>query len=207
MKSRCQVLSALVFLLIIACAVQPAAASGPQDHQVSVVDLRGDVVAGGQLRLYIQPGPAATRSLRIFSEPSHTLLAVVIDTQFAKQPQGKALLQEQKGMAVAVTDLPEGQPALQVPGRPAGDDRIAVHVIGMSGEEELAADALVGAGPFHFSTAFVDGGPKAGGGIRHCCQGGPCTEMCTECGTPAFTCCLTDSCCDIFCGWAGTCCQ
>ncbi len=194
-------------VLFIVYAVQPAAAGEPQDHQVSVVDLRGDVVAGGQLRLYIQPGQAATKSLRIFSEPSHTLLAVVIDTEFARQAQGKSLLEEQKGAAVAVTDLPEGQPALQVDGRPAGDDRVAVYVTGASGEEELAADALVGNGPFHFSTAFVDGGPKAGGGIRHCCQGGPCTEMCAECGTPAFTCCLTDSCCDIFCGWAGTCCQ
>ena len=194
-------------LLFIVCAVQPAAAGEPQDHQVSVVDLRGDVVAGGQLRLYIQPGQAATKSLRIFSEPSHTLLAVVIDTEFAEKPQGKALLQEQKGAAVAVTDLPEGQPALQLPGRPAGDDRVAVYVTGASGEEELAADALVGDGPFHFSTAFVDGGPKTGGGIRHCCEGGPCQEMCVECGTPAFTCCLTDSCCDILCGWAGTCCQ
>lgn len=206
MKSRYEALWTLVVLLIMACAAQPAVAGGSRDHRVSVVDLRGDVVAGGQLRLYIQPGPAATRSLRIFSEPSHTLLAVVIDSGFAREPQGKALLEEQKGAAVAVTDLPEGQPALQVPGRPPGDDRVAVYVVGESGEEQLAADARVGAGPFHFSTAFVNGGPKAGGGMLQCCHGGPCGEMCAECG-PKFTCCLTDDCCKIFCGWAGTCCQ
>ncbi len=196
----------LVFLLFMVCSVPPAAAGGPQGHELAVVDLRGDVGPGGQLKLFIQPGPAATASLRIFSEPSHTLLAVVMDPGFASQPRGKALLEEQEGAAVVVTDLPQGQPALQVAGRPAGEDRIAVYVTGASGEEQLAADARVGGGAFHFSTAIVKGGTKAGGGFVHCCQGGPCTQMCIDCRSPAFTCCLTDTCCDIFCGWAGTCC-
>ncbi len=192
----------LAFLLFMVCAVPPAAAGGPQGHELAVVDLRGDVGPGGQLKLYIKPGPAATASLRIFSEPSHTLLAVVMDPGFASQPRGKALLEEQEGAAVVVTDLPQGQPALQVAGRPAGDDRIAVYVTGASGEEQLAADARVGGGAFHFSTALVEGG-----GFRHCCQGGPCGEVCTGCRAAAFTCCLTETCCEAVCGQGGSCCK
>ncbi len=193
----------MVFTMIgagLAAAADPGAGIAP------IIDLRGDVVAGNQLRLYIQPGADATRCIRIVSQPSNTVLAVVLDPEYAEQPEGKRLLDKATG-AVAVTDLPEGQPALQVPARPAGDDRIAVYVTGDSGEELLVADALVGGGAFHFSTALVEGGPKAGGGFYHCCQGGPCSNMCKTCSGVRFTCCLTDQCCQIYCDWVGNCCQ
>lgn len=196
-----------ILALVCIVSVPGLAAAGDSNAKVvPVVELRGDVAAGNQLRLYIQPGAEATRCIRIVSEPSHTVLAVVIDPDYAAQPEGKELL-DRVTAAVAVTDLPEGQPALQVSARPVADDRIAVFVTGESGEELLVADVMVGSGDFHVSTAFVDGGPKAGGGFHHCCLEGPCGQMCTDCSGPQFTCCLTDQCCHIYCGWIANCCQ
>lgn len=115
----------------------------------------------GSLTLEITPGPAATRAIRIYSEPSHTLLAIVEDSGFSSSDQGNKwrseVLADQAPRSRSVTSLPEGRPRLIIEARPTTDDRIATWVFGDwpdgSVEDRLVGDGRVGNGDFEFSIA------------------------------------------------------
>lgn len=128
--------------------------------KVDVIRVKG-YGGNGALTLELSPGPAATRAIRVYSEPSHTLLAIVEDKDFAASPQGqkwrKEVSAQQAPRAGSVTDLPEGRPRLVLDSRPTTDDRIATWVFGDwpdgSAEDRLVGDGKVGNGDFEFSIA------------------------------------------------------
>lgn len=148
-------ISLLVFLL---CSGAPIAAE--TTAKVEVIRVKG-YGSNGALTLELLPGPAATRAIRVYSEPSHTLLAIVEDKDFAASSQGQKWRNEvsakQAPRAGSVTDLPEGRPRLVLESRPASDDRIATWVFGDwpdgTAEDRLVGDGKVGNGDFEFSIA------------------------------------------------------
>lgn len=174
-----------------------------------VYSIAGDVSADGNLlTLSIKPGEVATHAIRVFSEPSHTLLVAVIDRDFGLKADAwrSSWIKVDRPLALVTTDLFDGQPRVHVTGRPKSDDRIAVYVYGSwpdgSVGETLVSDARVGQESFSFSTSIVQGEEKGGFDTYwHCCQGGSCGEMCTTCNDKAFECCLLEGCCWIECGW------
>jgi hypothetical protein len=128
--------------------------------KVDVVRVKG-YGSNGALTLEVSAGPAATRAIRVYSEPSHTLLVFVQDTEFAASSEGQKwrseVSAEQAPRAGSVTNLPEGRPRFVIEGRPATDDRIATWVFGDwpdgSAEDRLVGDGRVGNGDFEFSIA------------------------------------------------------
>lgn len=180
-----------------------------------VVAIEGELSLSGILALKLEAGPYTTKAIRIYSEPSHTLLALVTDRSFSESVEGAAwseqTLAQTMALASIITKLPEGQPLIHLQGRPEKDERIVVEVFGdwPDGSSELRtmADALVGSGDFSFSTYIETSGlEKAGIQIEHCCQGGSCKKQkCKECESFAFTCCLLPDCCWIECGHVSGC--
>lgn len=193
-----------LFLMLPAFVVASA-----DDHQTGwLITVSSDVVAGGQQRLRVTLGDCPeVVAVRVFSEPSHSLLAAAIDGRFAATLAGKEWLASVEsgspGAPLLTTQLPGADFVVQAHGRPAEDSRISVWMLGTWGNEgqgeRLVADALVGAGPFHFSAARGEGEA-----IEHCCSGFPCPRMCVTCKGPAFTCCLSP-CCEISCGHVNCC--
>ena len=118
----------------------------------------GAVLENGGYELAVEPGKLATRALRVYSEPSHTLLLVLSDTEFAGTSEGgrwRAALDE-KPMATILTELPSGEVRVQLPRRPTTDDEIAIWIYGI-GSDGFEADRLisygkVGFGGFEFSS-------------------------------------------------------
>jgi hypothetical protein len=169
-----------------------------KDPSKFVIRVKGEVTEDGQLRLFVEPGPIVTDSVRVHSEPSHTLLAVLVNRNFRQSVEGEAWLAGVKAAApdaVIVTgDLQGAKPMIQLSGRPQTDNRIAVWVRGLwpdgGDEERIIADGLVGNGDFGFS-GFL-------GSQEWCCEGPGCDEMCVTCNGHAFTCCMYPQC-EIFC--------
>jgi hypothetical protein len=109
-------------------------------RNVEVFQLRG-IPSGGRLQLTLTPGPPATKAVRVYSEPSHTLLLLVVDPDFRKSREGKAWLEKNAKAApkaTVTTELPSGRPSVEVPPLPAGDEKVAVWVFGSwpDGREE-----------------------------------------------------------------------
>lgn len=178
-------------------------------EQNLAVRLQGTLGKGGSLRLAVETGSVASRSLMVFSEPSHTLLLLVVDTEFARTEAGRdwldVLKSKSQPIVTVTTTLPNAEPLVETKGRPLSDDRIAVWVLGQDGAgkhtEMLVADAQVGNREFGFST-FID--PGTGARITHCCEGAVCGKNCVECTGPRFTCCINAppmDCCWIGCNW------
>lgn len=149
-------------------------------------------------------GEAVQHGIRVYSEPSHTLLLFAVSEEFADSPRGKAALSAARSTeahGIVTTAVPGGAPRVEVGARPEGDDRIAVWVI-QEAAEILVADGKVGAGSFSFQTiATVSDGDVhnlIGQKIRHCCNGSCGNEQCKTCQGPYFTCCYCNN---IGCGW------
>lgn len=194
--------------------------AGEEERKTSleVVRVKGQT-ANGILTLEISPGPAATRAIRIYSEPSHTLLAIMEDSKFAADEEGRQwrsqAIAEQQARSGVLTDLPAGHARLFLDSRPVTDDRIAVWVYGewpgAPAEDRLAGDAVVGVGDFEFSIAvplLTPGNPFGPNKEwTHCCYSPYCWggQTCRTCNTPYFTCCTLGICCAIDCYWVPSC--
>jgi hypothetical protein len=189
---------------------------------VDVVRIQGEEHKDGTMTLTITPGTPATRAVRVYSEPSHTLLAVMEDSKYASTEEGRQwrsqTIAEQQPRSGILTRLPGGPVQLHLDGRPVLDDRVAVWVNGnwpgVSPEERLVADAVVGHGDFGFSIAvpLLNSGDTFGGPTKeweHCCIGASCFwgggQVCRTCNTPYFTCCTLGICCSIDCYWVAAC--
>lgn len=154
MKGSVQRWTMLVGLIVV--AVSPLMADEPEGELVVAVS--GQASGEKNLALSLRFGASVTDAVRVYSEPSHTLLAAIMDQSFAETDQGQAWRSSHEDAAALVeAPLPESQPMLVIPGRPADDTRIAVWIHGdLHGDgstETLVADALVGAeSQFTFST-------------------------------------------------------
>lgn len=214
---RKALLALALCLVVVPCMAQETPVLG--------VSVQGDIISGNYLRLSVQAGPFVSHSLRVYSEPSHTLLLVAQDASYASTAEGQQWLANQKAAttpsAMITTTLPGAQPTVNIPLRPDGDNRISVWADGVwfgTRRDLQLADAMVGSSGFAFKTNLLPPEKKltglvpnaSGGGgprMQHCCSGGNCSEMCIYCSGPSFTCCLLNGCCTITCGIATECCS
>lgn len=151
--------------------------STPPSDSTLLCRVSGRTLENGQWLLSVEPGPVATRAIRIYSEPSHTRLFYVMDSRLMATLEGAAWLagiapdKVLPGMVVlgSTTQLPDGSPSAQLPARPAGDDRISVWVYGdyPSGlvQDNLVAEDVVSSSNFGFS-AYVNPMTE----YSHCCN-------------------------------------
>jgi len=187
------------------------------------IHVKGETQSNGVFMLGIETGAVVTRAMRVYSEPSHALLATVIDRAFSESLEGRAWLettQAAKAQAVATVNLANGsKPRLQALGRPSNDSRIVVWVYGITPttdgglmeSDRLYADAGVGGGDFEFSslspvnrTAVMLERSKASRGFVRAsskyvqaCQGCGTEPMC--CGLCADPCGTTANCTSFVC--------
>ncbi|HPA94762.1 MAG: hypothetical protein GX178_10265 [Acidobacteria bacterium] len=125
--------------------------------------LSGTKTPAGYLKLSLEAGPIATRAIRIYSEPSHSLLVVALDSAFRSTQEGAAwessVLQGSPDAALlTVEPLAGGQATITIAPRPEGDERIHVYVFGCwpdgTLEDRLLADAGVEQDEFTISSAL-----------------------------------------------------
>jgi hypothetical protein len=203
--------------LVQAQPTRPAAAG----HKELVVRVQGARAPGGLYQLQIEPGFAASKAIRVYSEPSHTLLAVMASNEFLTSDEGRAWLASNVPAAqlatAASSRLVHSQITVLASPRPPGDTGVALWVNGAwpdgTTADQLVADATVGTNAFGFSVYTVSDPKAASGGVRpylfsHCCSSPGCIEeQCVACTTPRFTCCLVGEpgCCWAVCGHSQDC--
>jgi len=200
----------LIVLFLAAGSI--AADTDPAPREL-IIAVKGEMDSEGVFTLLIEPGKFATKAIRIYSEPSHSLWVLLWDRDFRSSADGKlwrAKNADQIPLETAIGKLPETRPFLHVDPRPEEDTRIKVWINGDwpdgTTEDRLVADAWVGSGDFAFSGYFVDasaaGDKKGKSKIEWCCEGGDCEKTCTECTDVRFTCCVVKApdCCWIECG-------
>lgn len=194
----------LVGVICASMFLAPAFATDAGEKQL-IVNVAGKVMSESKLALSFWFGAPVSNAVRVYSEPSHTLLVAILDREFAQSAQGASWRQAQapdsNAPNVVVTTLPEGQPNLVIPAPPQGDTRVAIWVAGAwpngASDERLVSDAALEGQDFEFSTFLSESG-----GFEHCCSGGDCGTICTTCSGPAHTCCLiAPDCCRIACGF------
>lgn len=85
-----------------------------------------------QLWLDISTGPVVTNALRVYSDPSHTLVAVIVDSAFSQTVEGqKWLASFPKGNAVILfVKLPLASVSIRVPDFPSADEGLRLWVNG-----------------------------------------------------------------------------
>jgi hypothetical protein len=212
------VLSSLLLSQLVQAQPTRPPAAGTKEL---VVRVQGARAPGGPYQLQIEPGFAASKAIRVYSEPSHMLLAVMASTEFLTSAEGRAWLASNVPAAqlatAASSKLVQSQITVLASPRPPGDTGVAVWVNGVwpdgTTADQLVADATVGANAFGFSIYTVSDAKAASGGVHaylfsHCCSSPGCNEpQCVQCTTPAFTCCMLGEpgCCWAVCGHSQAC--
>jgi len=202
-------LQVLVFLGLAIGPASFAQVQGPlppdvlPSGAVLAVHVKGTTLPDGQMWYEIDPGPLATRAIRMYSEPSHTRLGMVVDPDFKKTSEGQAWLASLTGdnlkeVTSATSRLPDGHPRFQISAPPDTDAWIDVWVNGnFFGKVEdrlVASQLLMGERNFGSSTYY-----RASGESEKCCECGSLPDVCTECSTPFFNCCVYYQYCEIHC--------
>lgn len=135
----------------------PLFAGAAPEKTAEILSVKGYASAGA-FTLELVPGTSATEAIRIYSEPSHTLLTVVEDADFAATEAGRqwhARVFAEMPRSGSKTSLPEGRPRIQMEARPAADDRIVAWVYGSwpdgKVEDRMVGDHQVSQGAFELS--------------------------------------------------------
>lgn len=142
-----------------------------------------------------------SEALLIYGEPSHTLLLAHVN------PDAKWLAPESlvpaKPLALVYGKTQSFSHEISLPYNPkvSGDARVVV-IMRDRGQDRLIADGKVNVSNFSYVTTFStielpDG--EFDELRRHCCKGGKCAQICTECSGAFFTCDLIN--CDIDCNY------
>lgn len=183
-----------------------------------IVRVGGNTRADGALELSVIPGPLATHAIRIYSEPSHTLLAVAMDATFAKTDAGKSWRARYAATTLAfvtteklgtASDLKNDLPAVlfTILGRPASDTQINAHVtsdrwpnVGTLSEYDAVTYNV---GPSFSFSAFINHYTIQ---KEVCCSTSNCS-VCSDCYLRPTKCCGTTTtsgsiCCAVFCSQA-----
>ena len=171
--------------------------SSPALGSTFIISVKGEVIGNGRgLRLLIQPGNLASRAVRVYSQPSNTLLALLATNDFLASVEGtrwhhEVVLEGESTATVTGSDLTNAEAQLEVGPRPSGDTGIQVWMYARwpSGavEDRLIADGVVGSGDFAFSGSFPPEAPVDD--PTWCCSTQACpTQMCIDCTGVGFTC-------------------
>lgn len=121
-----------------------------------LVRVKGSTAAD-RMRLEVAPGAAIDRAVRIYSEPSHTLVAVVIDPDFRRSTAGTEWLLRattgSTGHAIATRSLRGSETEFSLPAtvRAAGDEAFAVWAYGERFDDRLVVDVKVNPADWGFS--------------------------------------------------------
>lgn len=141
------------------------------------------------LDVRLQPGGAAPFMIlaaEVYSEPSHTFLAAIVDS--AAPAEVLSTIQSQKPLAMMVTMIGQTEPHMTLPAPPATDTRIRIDYVirkGRSVSTTTVSDAhLSSLSDFEFSST-----PTIGGGYQQCGYCGGTLCRCIYCPTPAVTLC------------------
>jgi hypothetical protein len=182
----------IVSLLGAMAVVAPAAA---QETSELVVGVSGELVSPKQYTLTVEPGSVADRAIRVYSEPSHTFLLLVLDSKL----KGKADLSSweesitstSEPRATTVTSLPLGRPRVTIQPPPEDDFAISVWVYGTwpdgTIEDRIVAEAKVDLSEFETSTYHLSDPVAKGGGPgqqQHCCSSACCPQKCVPSPVP-----------------------
>ena len=186
-----------VVVLLASLPGGPVRAGGYEGDPARIAAVvTGEVDGEGTFVLGLQPGPAMTRVLRVYSQPSHTPLAFVASVEFSESAEGQAWQAGWEAEPLVfgeLGDLSAGALTATVE-RPPGDTGIEVWVWGLwpdgIEEERLVGDADVGSGSFRFFSA--PGDPL--GLHTSCCGQADGSEVCVVCTTPAVACEPTPAC-------------
>ncbi|MEM9293072.1 MAG: hypothetical protein AAGD01_15430 [Acidobacteriota bacterium] len=148
-------LTAALFLCFSFATVPVSAQGSTAEADLIVI---GSSSANGDLQLRLEFGEAFQHGAKIYSEPSHTLLALVLGIDYAKTSEGQTLrgdTEVTQRTAVVTTTMPGGAPSLGGLWPQASDDRIAVWTL--TGENaELIADAKTDLRQFEFEVSLSD---------------------------------------------------
>jgi hypothetical protein len=198
-----------VSLPVTATARTPEGGDDQGNTRYLVVSVNGETPREGLLSLSLSLGDMVTKTVRVYSEPSHTLIFAGIDDTFAETEEGAAWklahAQGEQALAFVRGSLPSAQPNVTLLAPPVEDDRVTVWVNGdlndgMEGER-LIADAFLAwqeRQPPHFGFEIY---VNARGAYESCCSSIACSLMCVTCPSHRFTCCVTPNCCRIACGF------
>ena len=191
-------LQCFLFLFLI-CGISPAESICEGD---SSSEEKMSLSLSGQKRpnsvvLTLTLGSGITKAVRVYSEPSHTLLGVFVDSE-SRVADSDWMAQIETPRTVMSLPFRSGSVArLQTVPRPLTDHTIDVFVfgdwprVGSSATEEkdqLYGRYRVGSGDFGFShTRLGDGGSSV------CCGSppftGPCDACVSSCKNDEYTCC------------------
>lgn len=176
--------------LLIVLPLASLGASGFEGNPEKIaVELAGTVTEAGDLLLAVAAGEAVTRSLEVYSEPSHAPLLFLAPTSFSDSEEGEAWQAGWTEGPAAFVELADATaPAEVVVERPDGDTRLEVRIWGLwtdgAEEERLVADVEVGGGDFSFFS--VPDEPP--GSYTHCCVGEDGSDSCAVCSSASFSC-------------------
>jgi hypothetical protein len=169
------------------------------------------------VRMTIRTGPVVDRSVRVYSEPSHTLMAVLIDSDFKVTDDGRSWLDSLQGrrgaeamMTVPLSSENAAEFVLARSGRPAEDDSYGVWAYGGRLPDQLVVNAHSRAPAWGVSASLPDG--EAGQNrivpmFTLCCSSTNCPEECVSCTERNFGCCATPPCCGACCPRCIDCCN
>lgn len=190
------------FLMAVFTAVFPmvAWAAAPPEAGPGGTWIKGQVEAGGAYSLFLKSRQAAPSlftiwAVKVYAEPSHTLLCVMMDESAPDSVLQAILAEKPRAMATGALDDSEVKFGIQAP---RADDRTIriEYVTQKAGEQNLFLLAeLHGLNLDHFEMLSE---PDAGGSIKHCGWCPPNFCGCVYCQGPAYTLCCPD--CTIVCG-------
>lgn len=167
--------------------------------------MKGEISASGKfLNVRAELGAGVTRAIRVYSEPSHTLLGVFVSNNVDDDTQRNWRTEHLMGVArvmeFAFTE--KATAMLQMQRAPATDSKIQMVVFGKwpdNQEEERAITVTTNVDRFAFS--YLTGGKQT---ILCCGASGEagCPQDCISCTGNEFTCCTLQQY-DAICGWCG----
>lgn len=135
-------------------------------------------------------GPSADQ-VEVWAEPSHTPLFIGARS-LVPMGEAKSLGAEPLTVARGLTRAFSQELTLPYsPSQRSGDQRIVVKMR-VGDQDLLIAAASVNVNAFRFASTFdLDQSPGEGYSLasyHHCCSGGRCGKLCTDCTGPYFTC-------------------
>jgi len=139
-----------------------------QGDAVLIAHMGGTLLPNGQMWYELDGGPVATRAIRMYSEPSHTRVAMVADPAFLATSEGSAWMASLSGeltqdVTYSTTPMSDAHPRFQQPAVPDGDTWIALWVYGDyfgTVEDRLVAEQFIGSGRDFGSSAYLVPGAR-----------------------------------------------
>lgn len=194
MMTKMQRVAATSFLVVQVALLTSSWGGDVPKESALVVRVTG-AVENGRSTLAVEAGSTVTRGCAIYSEPSHELMVIVVETQFAHSDEGTQWVRDTMGgkrAKLAGANLPLSiHPLSSFPAPPQTDVGISVVASGefpfhSDGGEAVVLDAEVNAADFEVAAFFDENdtttpwilccGPRNG---ASCCRGESPTVICS----------------------------